>query len=501
MENKQKKEKIQNVKEEKRERIIKIITACLITILISMIGFVGIYTQKQNQMKNQIKDYYLSMDLKGARILSIKPKEDKETIIKDTEGNKITEELTDEQITEKGYTKEEVNKNAEKLTKENFEKTKTIIQKRLKNMGIENYIIRLNEETGEIFIELEENTETDTIVSNIGPTGKFEIQDSETKEVLLDNSDIKLVDVRYNTAETGTDVYLNIQFDKEGKNKLTEITENYKTINTTTENTTTENTTTKNTTTENTTTKNTTTENTTSESETTEAQKKVVIKIDDEEVTTTSFDNIIRTGSLQLTVGKSSTSRSKINENAKKANNIASTLSFGNLPVDYEVSQNEYILSNITTKKIQQLITIIAIIAVIGLIALMFRYKLTGVLSSIAFIGFTALYLLLVRYANVIITLEGIFGIAVILVINYILTNKIANSNEKEKTAKEVKKEYGKSWLKIIPICIISIVFSFARWTPIASLGMVMLWGLALSAVYQLFITIPLIKINDKSNK
>lgn len=495
MENKQKKEKIQNVKEQKRERIIKIITACLITILISMIGFVGIYTQKQNQMENQIKDYDLSMDLKGARILSIKPKEDKETIIKDSEGNEITEELTDEQITEKGYTKEEVNKNAEKLTKENFEKTKTIIQKRLKNMGIENYIIRLNEETGEVFIELEENTETDTIVSNIGATGKFEIQDSETKEVLLDNSDIKLVDVRYNTAETGTDVYLNIQFDKEGKNKLTEITENYKTINTTSENTTTENTTSENETAEN------TTENTATESETTETQKKVVIKIDDEEVTTTSFDNIIRTGSLQLTVGKSSTSRSTINENAKKANNIASTLSFGNLPVDYEVSQNEYILSNITTKEIQQIITIIAVIAVIGLIALMFRYKLTGVLSSIAFIGFTALYLLLVRYTNVIITLEGIFGIAVILVINYILTNKIANSNEKEETAKEIKKEYGKSWLKIIPICIISIVFSFARWTPIASLGMVMLWGLALSAVYQLFITIPLIKINDKSNK
>ena len=350
MENKQKKEKIQNVKEEKRERIIKIITACLITILISMIGFVGIYTQKQNQMKNQIKDYDLSMDLKGARILSIKPKEDKETIIKDTEGNKITEELTDEQITEKGYTKEEVNKNAEKLTKENFEKTKTIIQKRLKNMGIENYIIRLNEETGEIFIELEENTETDTIVSNIGATGKFEIQDSETKEVLLDNSDIKLVDVRYNTAETGTDVYLNIQFDKEGKNKLTEITENYKTINTTTENTTTENTTTKNTTTENTTTKNTTTENTTSESETTEAQKKVVIKIDDEEVTTTSFDNIIRTGSLQLTVGKSSTSRSKINENAK---NSKCSVSCESLMLD-DISRSDTIpVNDIRTDEVQ----------------------------------------------------------------------------------------------------------------------------------------------------
>ena len=37
------------------------------------------------------------------------------------------------------------------------------------------------------------------------------------QKVLMNNSDIKLVDVRYNTAETGTDVYLNIQFDKRRK--------------------------------------------------------------------------------------------------------------------------------------------------------------------------------------------------------------------------------------------------------------------------------------------
>ena len=78
----------------------------------------------------------------------------------------------------------------------------------------------------------------------------------------------------------------------------------------------------------------------------------------------------------------------------------------------------------------------------------MLRYKLTGVLSSIAFIGFTALYLLLVRYVNVIITLEGIFGIAVILVINYILTNKIANSNEKRKNSKRSKKRIRKIMAK-----------------------------------------------------
>ena len=181
MENKQKKEKIQNVKEQKRQGIVKTITIVLAIILVSMIGFVGIYNQKQNHMENMVKDYDLAMDLKGARIVSIKPKEDKQTIIKDAEGNEITEKLTDEQIAEKGYTKEEVDKNAEKLTKENFEKTKEIVEKRLKGMGLQNYVLRLNEQTGELVIELEEDTNTDTIISNLGATGKFEIQDSETK--------------------------------------------------------------------------------------------------------------------------------------------------------------------------------------------------------------------------------------------------------------------------------------------------------------------------------
>ena len=34
-------------------------------------------------------------------------------------------------------------------------------------MGLENYTVRLNEETGEVLMELEENTDTDTVVSNI----------------------------------------------------------------------------------------------------------------------------------------------------------------------------------------------------------------------------------------------------------------------------------------------------------------------------------------------
>ena len=498
MKNNQKKEKVQNQSTGKKQIVFKVVTIILAIILISMIGFVGIYTQKQNRMENIVRGYDLAMDLKGARVVSIKPKEDKQTVIKDSEGNKITEELTDEQIKEKGYTKEEVNKNADKLTKENFENAKTIIEKRLENLGLENYIVRLNEETGEITMEIEENTDTDTVISNISTNGKFEVQDSETKEVLLNNSNVKRANVMYSSENSGTSVYLNIEFNKEGKSKLENISDEYKTINTTnTENATTENTADGNS--ENTATEN--TENSTNETNSSETQKKVILKINDEEITTTSFDSVIRTGSLQLTVGKASTDKKTINEYADKANNIASAISFGNLPVDYEVSQNEYILSDITESVLQKVICAIAIIAVIALIVLIIRYRLIGLLSSIAYIGFAALYLLLVRYTNVTIALEGIFGIVVILIMNYMLINKIASDNKKEKELEKIRKDYGKMWIKMIPICIMAIAFCFAKWASISSFGMVMLWGLVLMAIYHLIVTISFIIMVNKRNK
>ena len=96
-------------------------------------------------------------------------------------------------------------------------KTKEIIEKRLKKLGVEEYNISLNTKTGEIIVEIPEDDKTDTVVSNINTVGKFEITDSETGEVLLDNSNIKSSSVLYNTETNGTSVYLEIAFNKEGK--------------------------------------------------------------------------------------------------------------------------------------------------------------------------------------------------------------------------------------------------------------------------------------------
>lgn len=484
---------------------VKILTIVLAIILISIIGFIGIYIQKQNRMENVVKGYDLAMDLKGGRVVAIKPVEDIETVIKDSEGNIIEEELTDEEIAEKGYTKEEIKNNAEKLTKENFEKTKELLSKRLQQMGIQNYIIKLDNETGEITIELEENSQTDEIVSNFGTTGKFEIVDSETEEVLINNSDVKEINVMYGSESSGTSVYMEIVFDKEGKKKLEEISTTYKTIEETTdENTTTEDTETEDEELEDATTEDTTdeaTEDTTTEESTETKQKEITMKIDSEEIMTTSFDTVIKTGKLQLTVGRTSTETETVNEYARKAQRMAAVLENGELPIEYEVSGNEYIESDIETQQIQKIILAFAIIAVILLIVLIIRYKTTGLLTAISYVGLVAIYLILIRYTNVTISLEGIFGIGIVLLLNYLFINIIlANINKKENDetiTKVVQKTYGSFFLKIIPICIMAVVFCFMDWIQIASFGMVMFWGILLIAVYNYVVTLPLLKMKE----
>ena len=210
---------------------VKTLTIILIIVLLTMVAFLGIYTQVQNRMENQVRDYELAMDLKGARNIRLKVSEQTNEVIKDAEGNVVeTEEtLTDEQLAEKGYTKEEQPVNSQDvLTTENYQKSKKILENRLKNLGVSNYEIALDEKTGDIIIRLPEDNQIDNIVSNINTVGKFEILDSQTKEVLMDNNDIKLANVLYGSEGTsGTAVYLNIEFTKEGAKKLENISSTY----------------------------------------------------------------------------------------------------------------------------------------------------------------------------------------------------------------------------------------------------------------------------------
>lgn len=451
---------------------IKIITIILLIVLVSMVGFIGIYKQNKNQMSNIVKDYSYAMDLNGARTLKLV----------------LNSENSDDEKTE-----------------ENYQKAKTVIEKRLKKLGVEEYKIFLNNENGEMIIQIPENTSTDLIVSNLTTVGKFEIIDSETNEVLLDNNSIQSSSVLYNTTTSGTSVYLEIAFNKEGKSKLEEISKTYvkSESNTTTEN----NTSTENTTTEN----NETTEdtnsseetNTTTDSSTTE--KKITMKIDDEEIMSTYFEEPITTGKIQLSVGSATTDTSTLNGYIQQAQNVATELDSGKLPVKYDLEKNQYILSNISKQELTYVAIAITVIAVVAIIILTIKYKSNGLLTGIAYVGFTALYLLLIRYTNVVMSIESIFAIAIVLILNYVfatmlLTNikRLKEENAENVMNKSLSETYKKFFNRIIPICIISIAFCFVKWVPMSSFGMIAFWGIATIAIYNAIITNALMRIKNK---
>ena len=498
---------------------IKIITIIVLIILITMVSFFGVYVYVQNRMEDKVRDYELDMDLKGARYVRLTVNTGSTDVIKDADGNEVQteEEMTDEQLAENGYTKESVPNNAEgSLTAENYEKSKKIIEERLDSQGVGEYEISVDNETGDILVQIPENDYTDNFVSNMNTVGKFQIIDSDTQEVLMDNGDIKKVNVMYGSSSSttsGTAVYLNIEFNKEGKEKFKNISSTYveaeNTTNTTSENTT--NTATDNTSAENTeneTVANETAENTSNETvanETTETTtKEVTMKIDDQEIMTTSFDEPIEDGTLPLQIGSATTDQDTLQDYITQATTMASVLNSGDLPIQYDINteNNEYILSDITSTQIQYVALAVGIVLLIGLVVFVIRYKLNGFLSAIAFVGLISVYLLVIRYTNVSISIQGIVGIVVTIVLNYIFINKILSKIKKSEDSKNlenvresIKEGYKEFFIRIVPICISIIAFCFADWTTISSFGMVMFWGAFLIALYNYLITATMLKV------
>ena len=471
---------------------IKILTLVLAIVLVTMIAFIGIYVPMQNRMENKVKDYSYMMDLKGGRNIILEVDNGNKTTIKDSEGKEVkdSDNLSDEELKEKGYVKEETPYNSEdSLNVDTFNKSKEILTKRLKELKVEEYNIKLDEENGKIVLEIPENDNTDSIVSELTPTGKFEIVDSETKEVLINNDDLKLVNVMYgsdnsnNSAKsTGTVVYLNIEFTKDGAKKLEEITNKYVKVETS-----------------NTETK----ENDEKiENPETTAEKKVSLMIDDDEMLSTSFEEPIRTGRMQLSIGRASKDNDTLKGYISQASNMATVLNNGKMPVKYTVHENQFIQSDITNNELSMIVYVMLAITVIAILYLIIKYRVIGVLGIISYIGLASLFLLLIRYTNVNLSIQGVLGIALTFVLNYVfiykLVSKIKNVKFKELSiSNKIKETYKEFFVKILPICIAVIVFCFAGWTTISSFGMVMFWGIVLIAIYNAVVTNLLFRIND----
>ena len=221
----------------KKNNYLRTLAIILIIILLSLISFVGIYQKKLNKYENVIPDYETGMEFGKRRSIILKVDDSTQTIYYDKEGNIVEhtheegEEHVEGEELEEGHTSEEIPVTSQDvLTEENFNLTKSIILKRLNDLQVPEYEVRKGED-GSFAINLPENLTTDTYVQVISANGIFQLLDSETNEVLLDNNNIKNCEVLYNTTETGTTVYLSIEFKKDARAKLEEISKTVELIN------------------------------------------------------------------------------------------------------------------------------------------------------------------------------------------------------------------------------------------------------------------------------
>ena len=463
---------------------IRISIIILVVILISIISFVGIYVQNQNRMENIVPEYQWGMDIEGSRKIVVSVSDEVEEVRYDANGNVIADSDT---TTEVARTEENPVNTEESKTAENYKKSRQIIEKRLKEMQVADYTIRENEENGSLTIQIPENDDTDMVVGNLITVGKFEILDDQTEEVLMTNADIASATAGYGTTASGTTaIFVNIQFNNDGKEKLRNITQQYVETEVQT-NTVSEDTQT------NEEAQNTQTNGETANTTDTETQtKRIHINIDGQTLLTTYFEEEITDGLIQLSVGStsSSTTTSELQNYLIQAQAMATILNNGDMPLTYEMEQNKFVASDITPQMLQIVGYVGLAVLVILVLYMIVRYRKEGFFLGIALLGYVAALLLIIRYANVMVTIDGMLAIALVTLVNFWFLVKLMKMGQEVEDAKIAFRKVVQhiAWV-LIPIAVIAVVFTFAAWLPIFSFGMIIFWGILLGVVYHYILT------------
>lgn len=516
MNKEEKLKKEQKAKEINKLRGLRITLITVIIILLSIISFVGIYVKDKNEMSSIIPDFILGSDIKGNRIIQLNVEKEDTITLTDQEGTKIAEG-TEKELSSQGYTEEVIKENnykksseetnkEEKLNAENYEKSKQILINRLKTSGVTDYKVRQDKDNGNIVIELKEDSSTDNIISTLSEVGKFEMKDSESGEILLNNDDVKDAKVLYNNTQAGVNVYLEIVFNKQGKEKLQEISKTYNSnVKQETENTVGNNTVSNEITeadlnvneTSNEVTNETTTEGTENAEQNT---KKIDMIIDgttiapgqqfSEENITGTLDLLIGTGSALST----SDENNKLDTYMVQAQSMASLIKNGEMPITYSLEGNKYIESYITVDLLRNIIIVLLAVLALLFIFLIIKFRVNGILATISNIGFMAVTLLILRLTNVEIGIGGIIGLSLVALLNYVLLYMLLKAIKgKKENEKVIKNVVVKFCMMLVPAYIIAIVFAFNSFILIYSFGMVVFWGLTTSIIYNLLVTKNLI--------
>lgn len=473
-----------------KNALAKLIVVLLI-VLVSLISFLGIHKRNLNTWKSILPDYQFSKELSEIRTFEFSV----DTSTKDKSSDKNTAENTTGNTTEnatntvaEGTTENtdntanttdanSTNTTAEQvpvndpavLTKENYLKTKEIVENRLKDFGIADAEVTVNENNGKLAVSVPYEGTTDYSAALASQKGKIEIIDSETKEVLMDRSMIKKASAYYQqannndsaTATTDDTVSYNLgvklTFTSEGQKKLNELSKTY--IETTDEN-----------------------------GET--SQKTITVQIDGEDKYITYFtpDGEYTELAIPLYRSVSTDDMDTFNSDYKDCFVTQTILNNDEFPITYKLTSGSFIESDLGENFVKGLsiagIVILAIVIVLTIV----KNKKDGFFASIIEIGYIAILLLIIRAASVSLTLSGILTIAIMSIINYFL---LLTFMKTEKAIDKLEK-FGNFILTIIPFIITIVVFALGKEINTQSIGSVGIWGI-FGLIYTLIAAIFLI--------
>lgn len=413
-----------------------ILAYVIIILLISLVSFGGIYVKDKNKMSNVIRDYILGTDLGASRNIVIKVDEE----------------------------------NEELLTEENYAKARDIVVSRLKYMKLDYYEMKFDESTGTICLDVPENSRADYAAQYSVTKGEFKIEDNDTKELLLSKADVKEAKVQYQTTESGTTVVLNIEFNKDGAEKLRNISNTY--VKST-------------------------------DSEGKDTTKKIKMSLDDTTIMTTYFAQEMTDGQMQVSLGTSSDSE-QIQNRITQATNIAVFLNTDTMPLTYKIDVNKSVYSSLTDNVLKIAIIVSVVIFALLLVFMIIKYKKEALLAVVTNIGFVAILLLIIRYTNVDITLTGLITIPISIIIQYVFlmnilkvkTEKIDNDSKVQRVKETIKNGIE----KLIPVAVIAVVFALTKWETVYSAGMLLFWEIAVLILYNLS-TLKIMFLKNEQSK
>lgn len=445
------------------ERKLKIILCIVLTILIALVSFLGIYVKKGISFENKLPEFLLSSEFTEKRLTRFVINDSKEEVIYDKDGNKV--DSIPEGANEEEYRKETIYTNPEEdRTVENYRKVKEVFDNRFKDLGINYYNVRVDEVSGDLILEQDESIQTDETLQYLQGKGDFSISDSESKEILLDKTHVKGANVLYNNSQDGgIAIILDIKFDSEGKKILHQISKDYLD------------------------------ENAGSEEENSEEnpdQKKVTMTIDGREIFTSTFVNELPDGELMITMG-TATDSDTLSDLLKETNAYVMLISNDDSPLSYDIESSETVRGNLIENGVKIGIYTSIALFVILVVYMIIRYKTNGILAGINLVAVLSLLILMIRYTRIVISVNSFVAIWAIMILYTYLITKMLNKINTNSTCEEVKKASIRIYIENFEVALISviiaIVFTFMKQEVAYSFGMTMFYGI-ISIVLSNFI-------------